>query len=50
MCIFMFCILYWREVATGGGQLKEMFEQISQKLKGEHLCWSLDFNKVASGT
>ena len=34
------CFFWQKEAATGGGQLKGMFLQISQKFTGKHLCRS----------
>ena len=44
----MFCILWRKEAAIDGGQLKVMFLNILQKLTGKQLSRSLYFNEVAS--
>ena len=51
LCMFIFHIhILWRKkAATGGGQLKRMFLQISQKVAEKPLCRSFYFNGVASG-
>ena len=45
----IFCILRWKETATGGDQLKLMLLKILQKLTEKRMCWSLFFNEIASG-